>query len=224
MLKSKGLIPKQWDLRKKLSSGQKSWITKQKTKYQQIVEHPEKFASRVYSTKKAKQMKSAGFYGEGNHILIPNFGDKRSRTIVREDTITIRRRLRIGYTASRKPIFGPEVEETIYLHTGPNLLKLLKRKYPKALPKGEYWAFKLGDNNTFIDKWAKNLNQLSYYNRALFDLEEDEEDDERGNLRIHLVRFRFTDGQDHMQASPPKNDITMPNANARKYIKGRGNK
>jgi hypothetical protein len=211
VLKAKGLIPKEWDLRKTLSAGQKSWITKQERKYSEVIKHPEKFQSRTYSNATVKKLKGAGYFGEGNRILIPNFGDKSSRTTVNEDTITVRRTLRNGET----------VTEIVYLHSGPELLKRLQRKFSKPLPSGEFWAFRVGDNNTFLSNHTKTLGQLMHYGQSI---------EFRGNKdavywaqrHMHLVRFRYDDGKDHRQMQHNPNNPTEYHGRKKKWQNKRG--
>lgn len=213
ILKSKGLIPQHWDLRR-LTGGQKSWITKQARKYAAVVENPKKFESRVYSSKKAAQLKEAGYFGEGRHILIPNFGDKTARTTVNENSVTIRR------VDSR----ARAVIEKVYLHSGPDLLRQLEKKFAAPLGRGEYWSLKVGDNNTFLDAGEKTLHELMRYgSRVSFT--------GNGDARmwaehhVHLVKFKFEDGEDHLrerQLPYNPNNPTEPNKRAKKWINKRG--
>jgi hypothetical protein len=217
ILKSKGLIPQTWNLHQ-LNGGQKSYALKQARKYSEVVKHPKKFESRTYSSAKAKQLKEAGYFGEGNKILIPNFGDKTSRTKVSADYVTITR------TDSK----GRAVIEKVYLHSGPALLRKLQKEFPKPLGKGEYWALKTGDNNTFLLSGRKNLADLMKYGSDITFTGSD------GNIQwaqshIHLVRFKFEDGKDHIeedlkdkQLPYNPNNPTEPNKKAKKWINKRG--
>jgi hypothetical protein len=187
ILKSKGLIPKEWNLRH-LTGGQKSWITKQAKKYAAVIENPSKFESRVYGKAKAAKLKEAGYFGEGNHILIPNFGDKTARTRVSEDTVTI----------TRVDSKGRAVIEKVYLHSGPELLKRLQKQFSKPLGKGEYWSLKVGDNNTFLEAGEKTLSELMRYgSRISFQGNGDAK--EWAVHHVHLVKFKFEDGEDHLR-------------------------
>jgi hypothetical protein len=213
ILKSKGLIPQHWDLRR-LSSGQKSWITKQANKYSAVIEHPKKFESRTYSTTKAAKLKAAGYFGEGNKILIPNFGDKTARTYVNEDSVTIRR-------VDSK---GRAVIEKVYLHSGPELLKRLNKKFARPLGNGEYWSLKVGDNNTFLDAGEKTLVDLMRYGSRI-SFTGNGEAKNWAEHHVHLVKFKFEDGQDHLreqQLPYNPNNPTEPNKKARKWLNKRG--
>jgi hypothetical protein len=217
ILKGKGLIPQDWNLRK-LTSGQKSHALKQARKYQSVVFNPKKFESRTYSTAKAKMLKEAGYFGEGNKILIPNFGDTTARTKVNTDSVTITR------TDSR----GRRVIEKVYLHSGPELLRKLQKEFPKPLGPGEYWSLKVGDYNTFIEAGKKDLSQLMKYGTDLTLTGSD------GNIHwaerhVHLVKFKFEDGEDHVDMDKKEkqkpynpNNPTEPNKDAKKWLNKRG--
>lgn len=192
ILKDKGLIPSRWDLRS-LSSGQKSWLTKQLNRYEAVVEKPSKFTARTYSDATAKKLKAAGYFGEGNKILIPNFGDPSSRTRVSERTITITRRLNPKHGAPHT------VTETIYLDSGPALLAKLNKKFADDLPQGEYWAFKVGDNNTFLNNHNKTLGALMHYGMEI-KFKGNPDQVQWAESHVHLVKFRYDDGLDHSGA------------------------
>lgn len=178
------------------------------------MENPKKFESRTYSKAKAAKLKEAGYFGEGNKILIPNFGDKTARTWVSEDTVTIRR-------VDSK---GRAVIEKIYLHSGPELLKRLNKKFARPLRRGEYWSLKVGDNNTFLDAGEKTLTDLMRYGSRV-SFTGNGESRNWAEHHVHLVKFKFEDGEDHlrMQQKPYNpNNPTEPNAKARKWINKRG--
>lgn len=186
-MKSKGLIPQHWDLRR-LTTGQKSWVTKQSQKYASVVAKPKNFESRTYSAAKAKQLKGAGYFGEGNKILIPNFGEKSAKTKVNKNSITI----------TRYDSRGRSVTEKIYLHSNQQLLNALQKEFSKDLGPGEYWSLKVGDNNTFLNAGEKNLPDLMRYgSRVVF--KGNGEQVEWAQSHVHLVKFKFDDGEDHLR-------------------------
>lgn len=189
-MKDKGLIPSHWDLRRSLTSGQKSWITKQKNRYEAVIDKPKKFTTRTYSKETAAKLKRAGYFGEGNKIIIPNFGDKTSRTRVSERTVTITRRLNPKHGAPHT------VTETVYLDSGPALLAKLNKKFADPLPPGEYWAFKVGDNNTFLNNHNKTLGALMHYGMEI-KFKGDAGQVQWAESHVHLVRFHYDDGLDH---------------------------
>lgn len=237
ILKDKGLIPSRWDLRQTLTSGQKSWLTKQMARYEAVIEKPSKFTTRTYSATTARKLKAAGYYGEGNKILIPNFGDPTSRTRVSEKTVTITRRLNPKHGAPHT------VTETVYLDSGPALLARLNKRFADPLPKGEYWAFKVGDNNTFLNNHNKTLGALMHYGMEI-KFKGSDGQVEWAQSHVHLVKFRYDDGLDHSGAdyqlpynydnpteyrpnrsAPGKSRAsTAPRKKAKSKTKGRGNK
>lgn len=225
------MIPRDWDLRKTLTPGQKSWITKQAAKFAQVIEKPKNFDSRVYSEAKTKRLKDAGFFGFGRNIIVPNFGDRTQRTYVLEDSVVIHRTLPAKHG---KPY---RVTERVYLHSGPKLLNVLSKRFAEDLPRGEYWALKVGDNHTFINNHEKNLSQLMRYGQRIFSgqLEPGDKgftgDREWAVHRVHLVKFRYDDGEDHSgaggqlpynESNPTEYKGRKPPARKKKWANKRG--
>ena len=141
------MIPKKWDLRS-LTDYKKRIIRKREKEYPEVIKHPYKFQGRKYSKDKAKALLNAGYSGVGQHILIPNRGNSTTSTRVLRDKIVIDRGDRI---------------ETVYLSSGPNFLKNLYKRIDAPLPRGSFWALKVGDNNTFLNNYTKTLSQLMRY-------------------------------------------------------------
>lgn len=201
-MKAKGLIPKSWDLRS-LTEYKKKIIRKREKQYSEVIKHPWKFSSRKYGKKKTEKLRMAGYFGEGDRTLIPNFGDKSARTIVSDRFITTIRTL----TNPRDSRRWETITERTYLYSGPELLEQLQKRFKGKLPPGEYWALKVGDNNSFINARYKTLYELMHYAGplALQWEEQDNNSDEEDNpahyarTHVHLVKFRFENGKDYEQ-------------------------
>ena len=206
------MIPKTWDLRHALTTYQKRVVRERSKRYEAVIAQPEKFFSRKYSKKTRTKLKAAGYFGEGDRVLIPNFGDKTMRVTVNTDYITVHRTLRSRGDTRR----GETVTEHIYLHSGPKLIAELQKKFKHDLPRGEYWALKVGDNNTFLSNHSKNLYQLMHYAADLADdwssggEDEDENPKAWAKKRVHLVRFRFDNGKDYEQLKYDTNNPADP--------------
>ena len=169
-------------------------------------------------------MKRAGYFGEGERILIPNFGDKTQRTIVSEDYITITRTLRSKSDYKR----WERVTEKVYLHSGSQLLIQLQKRFKKPLPPGEYWSLKVGDNNTFINARYKTLHELMAYASPLADKWMEQGEDSSGQWaahHVHLVKFRFESGHEIEHGAPiynPHNPADFSNYRKPKWKNKRG--
>jgi len=204
ILKSKGLIPKDWDLRS-LTDYKRRVIRKRANEYAEVIKYPEKFKSRVYKPEKANRLLDAGFSGVGQHILIPNRGGTTLSTHVKADTVTIDRGDRI---------------ETVYLSNGRNFLRNLQRKFDKPLGPGEYWAFKVGDNNTFLQNHHKDLRQLMRYGESIQFTNADAKN------YVHLVKIQYKDHRDtHQLPYNPNNPADPSNykkPRAKKWVNKRG--
>ena len=202
ILKSKGLIPKTWDLRS-LTDYKKRIIRKRANEYQEVIKYPEKFQARKYSKEKAAKLLDAGYSGVGRYILIPNRGGTTVKTTVNKDTVTIDRGDRI---------------ETVYLSTGKMFLAGLQRKFDKPLGSGEYWAFKVGDNNTFLMNHHKDLRQLMKYGETI------NFTNPQAKNYVHLVKIKYKDGRDsHQLPYDPTNPADPSNFKKRgKWVNKRG--
>lgn len=177
-------------------------IRKREKEYREVIKFPEKFTSRKYSKEKASKLLDAGYSGKGQYVLIPNRGGTTARTTVGKETITIDRGDRI---------------ETVYLSTGKNFLKNLQRKFDKPLGKGEYWAFKVGDNNTFLNNHNKDLRQLMRYGESINFTNPDAKN------YVHLVKVQYKDGQETIQQKyNPNNPADPSNYKKPKWSNKRG--
>lgn len=116
ILKAKRLIPKEWDLRKPLSPGQKSWITKQSKKYAQVIRRPDEFSIRRVSKSTAKTLKETGFAVEGNRAIIPT---RKQKVSVKGGRVVIRR---------------PRETWVVVVPPGPNLMERIAAYKAKAKP------------------------------------------------------------------------------------------
>lgn len=180
-------------------------IRKRANEYSEVIKYPEKFQSRKYSKEKADRLLDAGYSGVGRHILIPNRGGSTVTTTVHQDTIAIDRGDRI---------------ETVYLSSGKNFLRNLQRKFDQPLGSGEYWAFKVGDNNTFLQNHHKDLRQLMRYGESIQFTNADAKN------YVHLVKIAYKDGRDsHQLPYNPNNPADFSNYKKparKKWVNKRG--
>jgi hypothetical protein len=129
ILKEKGLIPKEWDLRKPLSKGQKSWITKQSTKYAQLVKRPGDFTIKRVGKSTAQNLKSQGYAIERNKAVIPTKNGAKAR-ILRGNVEIVR----------------PHQTERIMFRLTPETMPRFERLMKKRLKKNQAWALRIGEN------------------------------------------------------------------------------
>lgn len=148
ILKEKGLIPKDWDLRKPLTTGQKSWITKQSKTYAQLIRRPGDFSIKRVSDATAKSLKSSGYKVSGNRAVIPNKGGK------------------VKVTRGRVTIEKPHQTEQVILKGGPDFLRKLEGLYKRKLKPNQAWALKIGDSPT-IHTLRPSLRELIAYARTI---------------------------------------------------------
>ena len=215
-MKAKGFIPKTWDLRN-LTDYKKRIIRRRAKDYPELIAHPEKFQSRKYSKEKAAKLLDAGYSGIGQHILMPYRGKGKepfSSTLGQKvvgDKVIIDRGNRI---------------ETVYLNTGRDFLKTVERLIAKEeamrengeeYDKETYWAFKVGDNNTFL-KLQGSLDGLMHYGQNL------NLTDPNAKNFVHLVKVEYKDGYKAINQLPYdyNNPTELPKKPRRKPSNKRG--
>ena len=180
ILKSKGFIPKKWDLRKKLTDYKKRVISQLSKDYPELIKHPDRFTSRKYKPETAQKLYDAGYSMHKNRVLLPNRINKSGKgsptlsTKVKDNKLIIDRGNRI---------------ETVYLNSGPDFLKMIERRMDEVLPYDEYWALKVGDNNTFLKNHTQTINALTRYGETL------NFSDPSARNFVHLVHVKFKPGQ-----------------------------
>ncbi len=148
ILKGKGLIPKHWDLRRPLSIGQKSWITKQSNKYAQLIRRPEDFAIKRVGKSSREILKKSGYAIEGNKAIIPAKGAK------------------VRVKGGALEFVRPHQTERVILKGGPDFLRQVEKLYSKKLKRNQAWALKIGDSPT-INTLRPDLRELIAYARTL---------------------------------------------------------
>lgn len=169
---------------------------------------------------KASQLLDSGYSGVGQYILIPYRGGKKEagQTKVLKDTVKIDRGDRI---------------ETVYLNTGKGFLAKVRRMQEREWRMEEngeeheretYWAFKVGDNNTFLNLRG-NLDMLLRYGENL------NFTDSQAKNYVHLVKVEYKDGEHAIKQLPynPNNPADPSNylgpykkKRARKWSSKRG--
>lgn len=148
LLKEKGLIPKGWDLRKPLTSGQKSWITKQSKVHAQLIKRPGDFTIRRVGNATAKQLKASGYKVENNRAIIHS---KQSNVRIKRGEIEIQR---------------PHQTERVILKGGPDFLRQLQNLDKRKLAPNQAYGLKIGDSPT-INTIRPSLRELIQYARNL---------------------------------------------------------
>ena len=149
ILKDKGLLPSSYRLNK-LTSGQKSWVTKQVRKFADVVEHPHRFSTIKTKTKRHReQAENAGFkVGNGRAVIRNDFGEGRlSRA---GDKITIN---------------DGEVKREIWFANSKTFEATLAKLRREKLGKNQYWSFAIGTNESGQE--FASLDDLMAYLRKL---------------------------------------------------------
>ena len=176
ILKSKGLIPKTWDLRKKLTDYQKRVVSERSREFADVIKYPSDYQSRTYGKKKVAQLKDAGFLTRGTRALIP-FRTKRSNGAIVTNSFQLKGNTLVIDRSGRI--------ETVYLNTGPEFLKFIDANMDTVLPRGEFWALKIGDSNTFLESHTKTIRELIRYG------EEVNFHDPEARNYVHLVHIKL---------------------------------
>jgi hypothetical protein len=156
-LKSKGIIPKSWNLRS-LTDYKKKVIKKKAKEWRALIDYPDSFTTRKVSEATAKLLIDGGYRVERGRAIIPTRNGKKLKIDGRKG------QLRFERTNSQ----GETTIETVYLSSGPNFLKRLEKLATEdgTLEPNEQWALKVGDNNTFLTTHP-SLDQLMRYGSTL---------------------------------------------------------
>lgn len=117
-------------MRRSLSAGQKSWITKQAKKYSQIIKKPKDFTIKKPAMKATlTAMKRAGFATtHDGRIIVPS---RKARVHLKGNKLTWENNSRI--------------EETRFT-TGIDTLETFRKLQKMKLRPGQAWAIRIGDN------------------------------------------------------------------------------
>lgn len=166
ILKEKGLIPKDWDLRKPLSTGQKSWITKQSKTYSQLIARPQDFSVKRVSNANAKILRESGVKTQGNRAIVP----KGYRRMIKDPTTgkarIIKDQAKVSIRNGKMTIKKAHQTETVYLKGGPDFLNQLEKLYKKKLKPNQAWALKIGNSPT-MRTVRPDLKELIAYARDI---------------------------------------------------------
>lgn len=147
-MKRLGLID--YDLRKKLSSGQKSHITKLANEYRHALAYPKAFHIAKVSAARAKELKDSGFkVTKTGRAIIPLKGYEK---------------------ASIKPgriIFSHEsyTDETV-LGGAKDFYKNAMKLRGKKLKRNQYLTVRIGDNAEFSRKFISWADLINYVNNV----------------------------------------------------------
>lgn len=158
VLKDKGLIPKEWDLRKSLTTGQKSWITKQSKTFAQLVRRPDDFTVKTVKPSTEKELKRAGYRVSRGRAVIPNQGGK-ARINVRKITTGKGKNKK---TRAELRLMFDHKSERIILESGPDFLGRLSKLKPKKLRQNQAYALKIGGNQ-IANRTFDSLGELQIY-------------------------------------------------------------
>ena len=162
ILKSKGLIPA-WDLRKKLSRGQKSWITKQARAFAEVIKAPKKFSTIPVKGKRQKaEARAAGF----------GVGPKRATVKGKA------RRLPSGHIVQTE---GDTTRE-YYFANASNFQEVWEQVSSIELAHNQLWQLQIGENTLNIS--FRDINEAQRY---LADIKWENPDNERKQIAFILV-------------------------------------
>jgi hypothetical protein len=143
ILRSKGLIPADWNLRS-LTRGQKSYVTKQTKKFASVIRRPDDYVARRAGASTLKQLKAANFpVHNGKALIYTPPGDSVS---VAKGKIT--------FTRKRQ-------QERVLLQGAPDFLRALEKLPTKKLPRGQYVGIKIG--NSPVIATFHSLADLQHY-------------------------------------------------------------
>ena len=157
VFKSKGFIPKSWDLRKPLTDYKKRIIRKLQREYSDILDRPQDYQIRKVSEKTRKLAEAAGYRSVRDRLIIPARKKKTSEGTIGFESVSISRKMIVTRYSDRT--------ETVYLSSAPDFLKTVDRLLAQEEEFGDedgvFWAFKIGESNTFINS-KKTLEELLY--------------------------------------------------------------
>lgn len=184
-LKRAGFI--NYDLRKSLSAGQKSYITKQWKKHSAVITHPGNFIARTVSAPAAAKMKADGYDVAGRKVYISKEG---------YETATVKSRKEKG-----KPVqvlitrkLGRKTSKT-RVYTEMELLRALEKAKPETLPPGKMITVRIGNHAQFNAKF-RSKEELAFYVNNKFTPADPGEDKDYLISQMSIVEF------DH--PNPPK--------------------
>lgn len=164
ILKSKGLIPKEWDLRS-LSRGQKSWVTKltqkahervdKKTgeikqvprgKFADVVLKPKEFSTiKAAGKKRQAQARAAGLPTANNRALVHT--GKGGKVRRRGDKLEI------------NDATGRKIE--VWFANSDNFQRAYEKARKRKLKRNQVWAFHIGNRVNNVQ--YQNLDDLMFY-------------------------------------------------------------
>lgn len=142
-LKQLGFID--YDLRLKLSPGQKGYITKQYNKARDIIKNPEDYSQKKVSKSVLKILKK-------NDVIVNNkfaYVEKSGYQSVSIQTRKTKNKKRTVNIIKKRP---GKSEKTLMLK-GNALLRQL-RSLKNDLPRGQYWTVRVGKNAPFNRRYA----------------------------------------------------------------------
>ena len=155
VLKAKGLIPSEWNLRK-LSRGQKSWVTKQAKTFSEVVKKPKEFITLPTRGGKQKQQAiAAGMRVTNGRAVIHAPTGGRARRV--GDKIVVK---------------SSEVEKEYFFATPGNFLEMLAEcRTREPLKRNQTWGMSIDGNQ--LNKQFKSIDALEFYSWHM-DLESEE--------------------------------------------------
>lgn len=129
-------------------------VRERSREFYDVIKYPKIYQSRTYSKKTAGELKRAGFLTRGKKVLVP-FKTRRGNGAIETTSFQVK--------GHKLVIDRNDRVETVYLNTGPEFLKFIDDHMYDVLPKGEFWALKVGDSNTFLANHTKTIAELSKY-------------------------------------------------------------
>lgn len=128
------MLPASWDLRRPLSPGQKSYLTKQQNKYSEIVRRPKEFTLRRVNKDNQRILKASGFkVTQDGRAILPTKGT---------ESIHVRR----GKLVTE---YSDKTEE-ILLRGQKNFLRQLEKMERKKLAPNQAYGLKIGNSPSAV--------------------------------------------------------------------------
>lgn len=130
VLRSKGLIPRDWNLRQ-LTPSQKGYVTKQSKKFAQVLKRPGDYVSRKAAPSTLKKLKLADYPVAHGRVLLHVPG--KDRVSIARGQVTFKR---------------ARQTERVLLQSSPDFLAELEQlgNLKRRLPKGHFVGFKIGNS------------------------------------------------------------------------------
>jgi hypothetical protein len=150
-LKRLGIIPRNWNLRKKLHWTKQRIVDRLAEKHAFELRNAANFTSRKVAPETLRLIEQAGYKTTNGRALIPKFGSAKISIDGKTGTITA-----IKYNRQ-----GMLVKETTYLAHKAGFRDRLQRLAEDDDGKDE-WAFRVGDGNTFIRAHANLASLMAY--------------------------------------------------------------